>query len=104
MNYPSAGYTDQDILDKLEKYAGLTGRSRSEVLDQALALFMDVLREERLRTLPPPSMRCPAGVDEDEWLLAEIQKGIDAADRGELIPHEEVMRQAWDIVVKGASR
>ena len=105
MNYPSAGYTDQDILDKLEKYAGLTGRSRSEVLDQALALFMDVLREERLRTLPPPpSMRCPAGVDEDDWLLAEIQKGIDAADRGELIPHEEVMRQAWDIVVKGASR
>ena len=91
MNYPSAGYTDQDILDKLEKYAGLTGRSRSEVLDQALALFMDVLREEHLRTLPPPpSMRCPEGVDED--------------DRGELIPHEEVMRQAWDIVVKGASR
>ena len=53
---------------------------------------MDALQEERL------------GMDEDAWLLAEIQKGIDAADRGELIPHEEVMRQAWDIVVKGASK
>lgn len=54
MNYSSTGYTDRNILDKLEKYAGLTGRSRSEVLDQALALFMEVLQEERLRTLPPP--------------------------------------------------
>lgn len=105
MSYSPAGYTDRDILEKLEKYAGLTGRSRSEVLDQALALLMEEWREERLRTLPPPpSMRCPEGMDEEAWLRAEIQKGIDAADRGELIPHEEVMRQAWEIVTKGMSR
>jgi predicted transcriptional regulator len=27
------------------------------------------------------------------WLKAEIQKGVDSADRGELIPAEEVFEQ-----------
>lgn len=30
-------------------------------------------------------------VDQDAWFLAEVQKGIDSADRGELSPHEEVV-------------
>ena len=29
----------------------------------------------------------------DLWLEAEVQKGVDAADRGELIPAEQVFAQ-----------
>lgn len=29
----------------------------------------------------------------DDWLRAEVQKGIDSADRGELIPAEEVFAE-----------
>jgi predicted transcriptional regulator len=29
-------------------------------------------------------------VDYDEWFLREVEKGIAAADRGELLDHEEV--------------
>lgn len=29
-----------------------------------------------------------------EWLRVEIQKGIDEADRGELVPHDE----AWKLI------
>lgn len=30
-------------------------------------------------------------VEYDAWFRAEVQKGIDAADRGELISHDEVV-------------
>lgn len=33
-------------------------------------------------------------LDYDAWIRAEIQAGIDEADRGEVIPHEEVKRWA----------
>ena len=33
-------------------------------------------------------------VEDDAWICAEIQKGIDAADRGEPIPHEEVVARS----------
>jgi len=29
-------------------------------------------------------------VDYDEWFIAEVEKGLAAADRGELLTHEEV--------------
>jgi predicted transcriptional regulator len=29
-------------------------------------------------------------VDYDEWFLREVEKGIAAADRGELIDHEDI--------------
>jgi len=32
-------------------------------------------------------------VEYDAWFRAEVQKGIDAADRGELLPHEEVVER-----------
>jgi antitoxin ParD1/3/4 len=33
------------------------------------------------------------GKAQQDWLKAEIQKGIDSADRGELIPAEEVFAE-----------
>ena len=29
-------------------------------------------------------------VDYDEWFIREVEKGLDAADRGQLLTHEEV--------------
>jgi predicted transcriptional regulator len=29
-------------------------------------------------------------VDHDEWFIREVEKGIESADRGELLSHEEV--------------
>jgi predicted transcriptional regulator len=29
-------------------------------------------------------------VDYDEWFLREVRKGLDAADHGELIDHEDI--------------
>ena len=43
---------------------------------------------------------------DQDWLKAEIQKGIDSADRGELIPADEVfaeLRAAIDGKVKAAA-
>jgi predicted transcriptional regulator len=33
-------------------------------------------------------------VDYDAWFRAKVQEGLDAANRGELIPHEEVVARA----------
>ena len=52
--------------------------SAAEVVLDALSLLRD---RELLRKA------------KEEWLKAEIQKGIDSADRGELIPAEEVFDQ-----------
>jgi antitoxin ParD1/3/4 len=49
--------------------------SAAEVVLEALSLLRD---QELLRKA------------QQDWLKAEVQKGIDAADRGELIPAEEV--------------
>ena len=49
--------------------------SAAEVVLEGLAL----VREREL-----------ASKAHDEWLKAQVQKGIDSADRGELIPAEEV--------------
>jgi predicted transcriptional regulator len=31
-------------------------------------------------------------VDHDEWFLQEVEKGLAAADRGELIGHDEIAK------------
>ena len=33
-------------------------------------------------------------VEYDAWFCAEVQKGVEAADRGELIPHEDVVARS----------
>jgi predicted transcriptional regulator len=33
-------------------------------------------------------------MDYDAWFRRKVQEGIDAADRGELIPHEEVVARS----------
>lgn len=39
-------------------------------------------------------------VEHDEWFIREVNKGIAAADRGELFSHEEVERRLKTLVTK----
>ena len=53
---------------KLNRVAAQQGRDRESLVHEAV---------ERL-------------VDYDQWFLGEVEKGLAAADRGELIDHEDV--------------
>jgi len=59
------------------------------------AIFKDAF--EQIERLSPEAQKALADEMEqrayDLWLEAEIQKGIDSADRGELIPADEVFAQ-----------
>ncbi len=59
------------------------------------AIFKDAF--EQIERLSPEAQKMLAAEMEqrayDLWLEAEVQKGVDAADRGELIPAEQVFAQ-----------
>ena len=57
-----------ELASKLSRIAEDQGRSTEALVEEAV---------ERL-------------VDYDDWFLREVQKGLDAADRGELLEHEDV--------------
>ncbi|PYE87710.1 CopG family ribbon-helix-helix protein [Phyllobacterium leguminum] len=57
-----------DVAEKLDKIAELSDRSRAYLAAQAIEEY----------------------VAREEWQLAEIQAGLDAADRGEFASDEEV--------------
>jgi predicted transcriptional regulator len=74
---------------------------------QAEVLDSEAAREDR------PIEAIVAGliqrqVDYDAWFRAEVQKGVDEADRGELIPHEEVLERGLrlqaELVAKARNR
>ena len=62
---------DSSAKKRLEKLAKSTGRSRSFLAAEAINEYLDV----------------------NEWQVAGIRHAIEAADRGELIPHDQV--RAW---------
>jgi len=55
----------------LRELAARTGQNVEQVLQQAVDNLLDY----------------------DAWFIQEVEKGLAAADRGELIEHEEVMRR-----------
>lgn len=59
-----------DVKKRLEKLAKSTGRTRSYLAAEALRDYLDV----------------------NEWQVARIKRAIESLDRGEGIPHEDVMR------------
>ena len=59
-----------DVKKRLEKLAKSTGRTRSYLAAEALNAYLDV----------------------NEWQVARIKRAIASLDRGEGVPHEEVMR------------
>jgi RHH-type rel operon transcriptional repressor/antitoxin RelB len=64
-------HTKPETKDKLEALARATNRTKSALANEALEQY----------------------VSHQEWLIQEIEKGIAAADRGELVEDEEI--EAW---------
>ena len=62
---------DANAKKRLEKLAKSTGRSRSFLAAEAINEYLDV----------------------NEWQVAGVKRAIEEADRGELIPHDQV--RAW---------
>jgi predicted transcriptional regulator len=59
-----------ELEEKLDCLASRLGRTREAIVAEAVERFMD----------------------HENWLLREIEKGIAAADRGELVDHEEIKK------------
>lgn len=59
---------NRDIQIKLSRIAAARGSNAEMVAREAIERF----------------------VDYDDWFIAEVEKGLAAADRGELLTHEEV--------------
>ncbi len=57
-----------DLQAKLNRLAAERGRDTQALVQEAIERF----------------------VDYDEWFLREVEKGLAAADRGELIEHEDI--------------
>jgi predicted transcriptional regulator len=63
--------TESEIVNRLDKLASRLDRSRNYLVNQAIKEYLDF----------------------HAWQIEKIQEGIKAADRGELIPHEDVMAE-----------
>lgn len=60
---------DEQVLERLDRLAQTMDRSRSWVIAQAIEQYLD----------------------HEEWFVQAVEAGIEAADRGDLIPHDQVM-------------
>ncbi len=61
---------DEQVLDRLDRLAQTMDRSRSWVIAQAIEQYLD----------------------HEEWFVQAVEAGIEAADRGDLIPHDQVIQ------------
>jgi predicted transcriptional regulator len=59
---------DPDLQAKLSRLAAERGSDVQALVQEAVGRF----------------------VDYDEWFLGEIEKGLEAADRGELVDHQDI--------------
>ena len=59
-----------ELVEKINRAAARHGRDSESLVQEAVERF----------------------VDHDEWFLQEVQKGLAAADRGELIEHDEIAK------------
>ena len=63
--------TEPDIMQRLDKLASRLDRSRNYLVNQAIKEYLDL----------------------HAWQIEKIPEGVEAADRGQLIPHEDVMAE-----------
>jgi predicted transcriptional regulator len=61
-------HLNPDMQAKLARLAAEQGRNTEALVQEAIACF----------------------VDNDEWFIREVEKGLAFADRGELLTHEDV--------------
>jgi predicted transcriptional regulator len=71
---------ETDIVHQLDNIAGALDRSRNYLVNQAL--------REYLKT--------------HAWQIEKITQGIAAADRGELVDHDDVMREMEELIEQKA--
>jgi len=70
---------DPELDAALARIAETQGRSKSAIITEALQSYASY----------------------DAWIRAQVQIGLDQADAGELIPHEEVMAE-MDAIIERA--
>ncbi len=70
MSKPISIRVTDRTLERLERMSRATDRSKSFLAAQAIEDFLDL----------------------QEWQVAAIQKGIEQAERGEVVPHEEALK------------
>jgi len=73
---------ETDIVHKLDNLAGSLDRSRNYLVNQAIKAYLET----------------------NAWQIEKITQGIAAADRGELIAHEDVMSEMENIIERKAKR
>lgn len=73
---------DPDTLDLVDRLASAQGRSRADFAAEAIRRV----------------------AEREADFMALIQEGIDAADRGDLIPHETVMAELDAMIAKHEAR
>jgi len=69
--------TDSNIIHKLDDIAGSLDRSRNYLVNQAIKEYLDT----------------------HGWQIDKVKKGVEAADRGELVSHSDVM-QEMDVLIQ----
>jgi predicted transcriptional regulator len=67
---------ESDIVHQLDHLADSLDRSRNYLVNQALKEYLE----------------------QHAWQIEKITQGIAAADRGELIDHDEVMKEMEDLI------
>lgn len=73
---------EDEKLDRLDKLAQAVDRPRSWLINQAIDRYLD----------------------EEEQFIAAVEEGIAAADRGELIRHDQVMKNLEARVTRAEAR
>ncbi len=73
---------DQSKIARLDGLAAAMDRSRSWVINQAIEQYLD----------------------HEEWFAGAVEEGIAAADRGDLVPHEDAVTAARNRIPKGEKR
>jgi predicted transcriptional regulator len=71
---------ETDIVHKLDDLAGSLDRSRNYLVNQAIKEYLET----------------------HAWQVEKITQGIAAADRGELVAHDDVMREMEDLIERKA--
>ena len=70
---------DQEKLARLDRLAAALSRSRSWVVNQSIDRYLD----------------------DEEWFSEAVREGALAADRGDLVSHDEAVTAARDRIAKG---
>ncbi len=74
--------TEAEIMHRLDKLASRLDRSRNYLVNQAIKEYLEV----------------------HAWQIEKIQEGIEAANRGQLIAHEDVMAEMDTLIQEHIDR